>query len=237
MRLSFRCALVLCSVLLCGCKKHDRNLELHFATSAEYPPFEYYANGVLQGFDIDLARAIGDELGVKVVFEDMIFNNLMLALVSGRVDAVISTITVTEKRAEHVDFSDTYYSSDIALLSTKAMDGDLSGKIIACQLGTTMEDWLDTHAPKAIKIALDGSNQAVEALISGRIDGVLLDGLQVEEFRKKNNGLHKLILGVADSGYAIAVRKGDPLKEKIDASLRNIKNKGQLQVLSAKWLG
>ncbi len=71
---------------------------LVFATSAEYPPFEYCIDGMIQGFDIDLAHALGQELGKKIIFKNMQFSSILAAVQSGMVDAAIATMTITSAR-------------------------------------------------------------------------------------------------------------------------------------------
>ena len=87
---------IACLSALYGCKSKKNNNTITFATSSLYPPFEFLENGILSGFDIDLAYAIGKELQKEVVFEDMQFSAVLPALQSGIVDAAISTITITE---------------------------------------------------------------------------------------------------------------------------------------------
>src|SRR5437870_2872374 len=93
-------------LFLTGCHEEKAADRIIFVTSAEYPPFEYQKNGELVGFDIDLARLIAKELHKEAVFENMQFSTILVALQNGAADAAISTITITDERKKHFDFSD-----------------------------------------------------------------------------------------------------------------------------------
>lgn len=94
-------------------KKDDADF-LHFATAAEYPPFEYSDHGEIKGFDIDLAKLIAKELGKKAVFDNMQFSTVLPAISSGQDDIAIATISVTDARKVNFDFSEPYYFEGMA---------------------------------------------------------------------------------------------------------------------------
>ena len=103
-------------LFLTGCSNNKENKEtttIHFATSAEYPPFEYQEHGVLKGFDIELAKLIAKELGKEAVFDNMQFSSILPALTSGQVDIAISTITITNER-KNFRFTAPYYFEGMA---------------------------------------------------------------------------------------------------------------------------
>lgn len=237
--------MILSSVLLLavsGCGNHHKigNI-ISFGISAEYPPFEYVQGGVLKGFDIDLARLIAKQLNKEDVFENMTFSTILPALQSGHVDAAISTITITPEREKNFDFSDNYYVESLAMVyssnSPVAEISQLPGKKIACQLGTTMEVWLKEHAFDTEIITFDGNPQAIEALKAGHVDGVFIDSIQAVVFSQKNSGLSHAVLSQSDTGYGVAVKKGSPLKDQINAALKTLENNGELAALKKKWFG
>lgn len=237
--------MILSAVLLLavsGCGNHHKigNI-ISFGISGEYPPFEYVQGGVLKGFDIDLARLIASQLNKEAVFENMTFSTILPALQSGHVDAAISTITITPEREKNFDFSDSYYVESLAMVyssnSPVAEISQLPGKKIACQLGTTMEVWLKEHAPDTEIITFDGNPQAIEALKAGHVDGVFIDSIQATVFSKNNIGLASYVLAQSDTGYGVAVKKGSPLKDQINAALKILENNGELAALKKKWFG
>ncbi|MDR1437906.1 MAG: ABC transporter substrate-binding protein [Puniceicoccales bacterium] len=227
------------SLLTFGCGPVRNPDELHIAVSVDYPPFEYVADGKFVGFDIDLANAIGAALEKKVIFHDMSFNSILFALKSGDVDAAISTITATEERRKQFDFSVPYFREEICMvvhrLRSRNNAGDFSGLRVACQLGTTMEIWLKKHGGGGEIIAMDNSNQAIEALKSANVDAVVIDGFQAREFCKKNGYLQFYSLAQSEDGYALAFCRGSNLTIAVDEILLSMEEDGALEQLKEKW--
>ena len=227
------------SLVLSGCKEDNKN-KITFATSAEYPPFEFHQNNVIKGFDIELARLIAQEMNKEAKFEDMQFSSILAALQNGSVDAAISTITITEERKKNFDFSDSYYEESMSVLYPEASPlkdkASLKHKKIACQLGTTMEIWLKNNASGTEIVLMNNNNQAVEALKAGHVDGVLIDSVQAVSFATKNPGLAYAFIAKSENGYGIAVKKGSKLKEDINNALQSLQEKGELDKLKKKWL-
>ena len=110
--------LSICSLFGCNSEDNKANILL-FATSGEYPPFEYMEQGKLQGFDIEIAQMIAQVLGKEAQFENMQFSSILPALAHGHVDAAISTITITEDRQKVFDFSQPYYFESMSAVFRK----------------------------------------------------------------------------------------------------------------------
>ncbi|MDR1890955.1 MAG: ABC transporter substrate-binding protein [Puniceicoccales bacterium] len=233
----FAIILALCAQV--GCHEKKSTDEIHFGTSADYPPFEYKSMDKIIGFDIDLASCIADELGKKAVFHDMSFSSVLPSLQNGTIDAAISTIAVTEKRSAQYDFSQQYFFEEMFLVFDRKHpvkdDGDLRGKKIACQLGTTMEFWLRENAKSSEITAMDNNNQAIEAVKAGLMDAVLMDGFQAQIFCEKNNQLGCSFLVKSGDGYGIAFRKNSPLCGQINQILHKFTADGTLEKLAKKW--
>ncbi|MBP6103765.1 MAG: amino acid ABC transporter substrate-binding protein [Gammaproteobacteria bacterium] len=241
MKKIFQSLLVLGAVLcIIGCEDSKSDAVLTFAISAEYPPFEYIEKGEIKGFDIDVAKLIGKTLGVQVVFENRAFNTIFPLLDNGQADAAISTITASVERRKSFDFSEVYYKSDLATIFKEQRPittvGQLEGKKVACQLGSTMELWLKAHVPSASRVAMDHTNQAVEALKAGHVDTVLIDEVQALMITQKNPGLSYAVIAPVDEGYAIAFKKGSAHKEPVDRALKALIAGGELKKLEAQWL-
>ncbi|AWN74891.1 ABC transporter substrate-binding protein [Legionella anisa] len=223
-----------------SCEKKDDADFLHFATAAEYPPFEYSDHGEIKGFDIDLAKLIAKELGKKAVFDNMQFSTVLPAISSGQDDIAIATISVTDARKVNFDFSEPYYFEGMASVYHSEQPittpSQLKGKKVAVQLGSIMEIWLRENYPQIEITALDNNNQAVEALIAGHVDVVLMDGAQGKIFSKKNARLSYSVIAKADHGYALAVKKGSPLTIQINKALQKLRANGEIQKLEHKWL-
>ena len=140
---SFLMGLSLLFLASCG-EKQDADT-LVVAVSLDYPPFEFVENGHGVGFDIDLAHALGKELGKKIEIKDMKFSGILASIKTGQADMGISSLTVTEERQKNFDFSKAYYVGDVALVFHKKRpltEQDLAEKKVGCQMGTVFEYWV-----------------------------------------------------------------------------------------------
>ena len=218
---------------------------LTVGTNAEFPPFEYVDdNGEPDGFDIALIKAIGEKLGVEVEVENMEFASLVSSIGS-KIDVAIAGMTVTEERQQSVDFSDAYYEAVQYVIlpegSEIATAKDLEGKTIGVQLGTTgdfiaTDDIADTTVQQYNK-----GVDAVNDLINGRVDCVIIDKNPALVFASKFEGQLVALDGAQfDFGteeYAIALPKGDAdLAEKINAALAEIKADGTFDELVQTYI-
>lgn len=233
-------ALLITSFFTSGCKEHTHEDSIKFATSGDYPPFEYLEADTLKGFDIDLAKLIAKELHKNAEFENMQFSTIFIALQNNAVDAAISTITATEERKKNFDFSDSYYTETIAAVYLKdsplKQKKQLANKKIACQLGATMEVWLKEHVPSATISALDSTNQIIEAVKAKHVDAALIDRSQAEAFAKKNPSLAYSIIAESNLGYSVAMPKNSPLTAQINTALQKLHENGEIAKLKDKWL-
>lgn len=226
--------------VLSGCNGEKKANIITFGVCADYPPFEYSEKGEINGFDVELARLLAQQLDKEAVIEDRPFSSLFAALQSDSIDAAISTITITEERLKNFDFSEGYYKEKLVMVyPTKQPIIDKSQllhKKIACQLGTTMEMWLKKNAPETEIVTMDNNNQAIEALKAHHVDGVLIDSVQGSVFTQKNPGLSYGFIAESDNAYGIAFKKDSPLKDKINLALQSLTANGELERLKRKWL-
>ncbi|MEK6734330.1 MAG: ABC transporter substrate-binding protein [Pseudomonadota bacterium] len=231
----------LMAFLLFGCREEGkRDGVIKFATSADYPPFEFMSNGEIVGFDIDVAKLIAKELSKEAVFIDIQYSNILPAVQGDSVDAGISTITATDERRKNFDFSSEYYKETLVMIyksdSPIRNENEIGSKKIAAQLGSTMEIWLKSNTKDAIIILMDNNNQAVEALKVGHVDGVLVDSFQGKMFCMKNPELSFKVISQSENGYAIAFKKGSLLKEEVNSVLEKLTQLGEIKKLEDKWL-
>jgi len=233
--------LVAIIMFLCCCGDGVKTSKaIVFAVSADYPPFEYFENGEIKGFDIELARLVAHEIGKEAVFENVQFSAIFPALENNLVDAAISTITITKAHQENFDFSAPYYPESLATVFMKDApiihQDQLAGKKIVCQLGTTMHEWLKKHVPEEAIIPMDNSNLVIESVKAGHADVALIDGAQAAIFSQKNEGLAYAIIAKSDLGYGIVCKKGSPLRNRINQALHVLQAKGEIKKLHKKWL-
>ncbi|MBQ8956396.1 MAG: transporter substrate-binding domain-containing protein [Lachnospiraceae bacterium] len=217
---------------------------LTVGTNAEFPPFEYVGdNGQPDGFDIALIKAIGEELGVEVVIENMEFDSLVSSIGS-KTDVAIAGMTVTEERQQSVDFSEPYYNAVQHVLipadSTIATYDDLLGKTIGCQLGTT-GDFIIEEIEGATDQQYNKAVDAVNDLVNGRLDAVIVDsnpaGVFAANFPDQIKDLNGEDFGFGIEEYAIALPKGDTaLKEAIDVAITNMKEDGTFDKLVDEYM-
>ena len=223
---------------LAGCGSENSN-QLRVAMSADYPPFEYIEDGKIVGFDVDVSRSVGEKLGKEVSIHDMAFAAVLPALSSGRADMAASTLAVTEERKKNYSFTRTYFNEELHVLHLKSeaptIGGKFFGKKIACQIGTTMEMWLKKNAPNCKIQTVDSNVQAVEALLSGHVDAVVVDSAQAKSFCSTNGRLASTFLSMSDGGYAIALKKNSPLLKSIDGAIGELEKDGTMAKLKKKW--
>ncbi len=217
---------------------------LNVGTNAEFPPFEFVGDdGEPDGFDIALIKAIGEELGVAVEVENMEFDSLV-ASIGSKIDVAIAGMTITEERQNSVDFSDSYYEAVQYVLVPADSDiagiADLEGKTIGAQLGTT-GDFLIEDIADATASQYNKGVDAVNDLVNGRLDAVIIDKNPAMVFAEKFEGEIKAIDGAdfafEPENYAIAVPKGDEaLVSIINNALATIKEDGTFDQLVSEYI-
>lgn len=213
------------------------------ATEPTFPPFEMQSDDGkgLQGFDIDLMKAIGKEMGLDVEFESLPFDGIIPALQSGTIDAAISGITITAERAKSIDFASPYFKAGLAIAVEDNNDTiedfrDLEGKKIAVQIGTTGAIEAE-KIPNTEITTFDSSVLALEELVNGKVDAVVNDG-PVTLFAIKDAGLKGVkIVGelVTEEFYGIALPKNSDKVQILNHGLFKILQNGTYTGIFKKW--
>ena len=216
--------------------------KLTMSTNAAFPPYEYTDdNGNFVGIDIDVAAAIAEKLGLELQVDDMDFDAALLAAQNGKSDLVMAGVTVTEDRQLVMDFSDSYATGIQSIIvkedSDVATPDDLADKMIGTQRGTTgyiycSDDFGDEHVTP-----YDDGLTAVQALVNGQVDAVVIDNAPAKEFVAANPGLKILDTAYAEEDYAIGVAKGNTaMLDAINGALEELKNDGTLQAIIDKYI-
>ncbi|MBP9752371.1 MAG: ABC transporter permease subunit [Proteobacteria bacterium] len=231
---------ILLSFFLTACKQEKEEDIIRFATSADYPPFEYIKNGDLVGFDIDVAKHVAKKLNKKAVFENVQFKMVLPLVQSNKVDAAISTIAKTAERQKIVDFSVPYYFEKVAVVfrkdkPLKTIDS-LNTQKIASLLGSVQEIWIKENIKSAKLTAVNHTNQAIESLKAKHVNAVVLDGVQAVEFVKNNTELEYHYLAQSKDGFSIVFKKGSPLKADINKILEEMIKSGEINTIKKKWI-
>ena len=216
--------------------------KLTMSTNAAFPPYESTDdNGNFVGIDIDVAPAIAEQLGLELQVDDMDFDAALLAAQNGKSDLVMAGVTVTEDRQLVMDFSDSYATGIQSIIvkedSDVATPDDLADKMIGTQRGTTgyiycSDDFGDEHVTP-----YDDGLTAVQALVNGQVDAVVIDNAPAKEFVAANPGLKILDTAYAEEDYAIGVAKGNTaMLDAINGALEELKNDGTLQAIIDKYI-
>ena len=217
---------------------------LKFGTNAEFPPFEFItAEGVIDefdGIDMVIAKEIAEANGMKAVIENMEFDSLLIALQNGMIDAVIAGMTVTEERAEAVDFTTPYYTATQVMIVSKDSDiktaQDMADKKIVVIQGYTGEQCVqDLGFP--YEAFMKGS-EAILELNNGKCDVVVIDSATAAKYVADNEKLtiveDEEAFGAEE--YAIAVKKGNPeLLEKINTVIEKMLEDGTISEIAAQY--
>ena len=241
---------LLLSFMLTGCGQNAtapaKAKVIRVGSETTYMPFEFQDEQSKEytGFDIELMKAIGKQMGAEIQFTSMNFDGLIPALEAGNVDVLMSAMTITPERAEKVTFSDSYYKSGLSILvradETKIHSiKDLEGKKIGVQIGTSGADEAK-KIPGAIVSEFNTVDQHNMELKAKGVDAVIND-LPVNEYyvAKGGAGVAKIVGDVLDSeDFGIAVTKKDPeLVKSINKALAELKQNGEYEKIYVKWFG
>lgn len=214
---------------------------LIMATNAEFPPYEYYENDVIVGIDAEIAAAIAEKLGMELKIEDMKFDSIIPAIVSGGADVGLAGMTVNEDRLADVDFSSSYATGVQVVIvkegsEIKTID-DLTGKKIGVQLSTTGDIYASDDYGEENVVKYNKGADAVMALKGGDIDAVIIDNEPAKAFVAANEGLTILETEYAVEEYAIAIKKGNTeLRDKINKALEELTAEGKMDEIIGKYI-
>ena len=227
----------------CG-GKDNSDAELVFGTNAEFPPFEFVTTegviGEFDGIDMAIADLIAKDNGMTATISNMEFDSLLIALQNGQIDAVIAGMTVTDERAEKVNFSNPYYQATQVMIvkedSTIAKASDMADKTIAVIQGYTGETCVSEMGYEYT--SFKKGTDAIMELVNGKADVVVIDSATASKYVSDNEGL-KIVEDTDAFGseeYAIAVAKENTeLLEKINASIDKLLADGTVGELADKY--
>lgn len=220
---------------------------LTMVTEATYPPFESLddATGAVVGFDIDMAKAIADKLGLALEVKQMDFDLLVPAVKAGTdCDIAVAGMGINDERLESVDFTDLYYTDEIAIAVMKGSGitpdnfaAMLATGKIAVQSGTTGEAQMKEDFPNATIVSLAKTNDCFAGLLTGEYVAVCTNAAVVNQMIAATYKDAEVVKTIATGEeYAIAVSKDAPaLKADINKALKELAADGTLADLLAKW--
>lgn len=233
-------ALVIGVFAACGAKTEEK-AKLTMATNAEFPPYEYHDGDKIVGIDAEIAALIAEKLDMELVIEDVAFDSIIPGVQAGKYDMGMAGMTVTDERLESVNFSDSYATGVQVVIVKEGSDikslDDLDGKMIGVQTSTTGDiyasgDYGDDHVTK-----FDNGAVAVQALLSDKVDCVIIDNEPAKSYVAANEGLSILDTEYAVEDYAICINKDNTdLLEKINAALNELIADGSVKTIVDKYI-
>jgi polar amino acid transport system substrate-binding protein len=239
--------LILATMLsACGSAK-DENV-LRVGIDDTYPPMEYKDDaGANAGFDIEVANALGEKLGMKVEFVTTAWTAIFSALDANKYDCIISSLSITEERKKTLSYTRPYISNSQVIVVKKDTQGissekDLGGKIVCVQMGTTSDESCKEFMKKTPFKDYKQYEKMTEALSElkiGRVDALVTDLVVAKYFVAKDPDSYTIVdTTLPKEPIGVAVKKANTdLSAKLDKALEDIMKDGTLKKISEKWFG
>ena len=215
--------------------------KLIMSTNATFPPYEMVADdGSFEGIDVEIAGAIAKKLGLELVVANMDFDAALLAVQQGKSDIVMAGVTVTEDRQMVMNFSDSYATGVQVVIVKEGSDvtlDNLGDQMIGTQRGTTgyiyaSDDYGENHVK-----AYDNGASAVQTLMNGQVDCVIIDSAPAEAFVAANPGLTILDTEYTVEDYAIGLSKDNTaLLEAVNGALKELTEDGTIPAIVEKYI-
>jgi len=245
--------LLMAVMMVAGCGGGDKKAPavqapkvLKVGTEPTFAPFEFQKEGSKEfdGFDMDLIRAIGKQMNMKVEILNMGFDALIPAINAGNIDLAIAGMSITPDRQKAVDMSDPYYVSGLVVVvgkdnaAVKSVN-DLNNKGIAVQIGTTGAE----RAAKVPGAKVKNFNTNAEVFLELKnkgVEAVIIDKPVAEYFLATGGGKdYAKIVGdtMEAESYGISLKKNSPLTKEINKALLDLKKNGEYDNLYTKWFG
>jgi len=221
---------------------------LVMATNASFPPYEYYDGETIVGIDAEIAKAIADYLGYDFRIDDMEFDAIIPAVQSGKATFGMAGMTVTEERKLMVGFSDSYATGvqvvivkeDSAITSVDDLFAEGAKTLIGVQMATTGDlyaTWDLEDAGLATVNRYPNGNEAVMALVAGKIDCVVIDNEPAKAYVAANPGLKILDTAYAVENYAACFAKNNTeMLEKFNQALAALTADGTIPAIIEKYI-
>ncbi len=244
------CVLML-TAMLAGCAPAEKGMtvekgKLIMSTNAAFPPYEMTDdNDNFIGIDVEIAQAIAKELGLELEIQDMGFTAALEAAQNGKSDIVMAGVSVTPEREEVMLFSNSYATGVQVVIVKEGSDvtmDNLDTKKIGTQMGTTGYLYAsDTPENGGYGednvVAYENGMTAVQALLNGQIDCVIIDSAPAQEFVKANEGLAILEGAWVEEDYAIGMSKSNvALQTAINEALDKLTKDGTIQTIVDKYI-
>ncbi|MDO4744759.1 MAG: ABC transporter substrate-binding protein [Clostridia bacterium] len=225
----------------CGAQKPAEVEKLTMATNATFPPYEFYEGEKIVGIDAEIADAIAKKIGMELEIVDTEFGSIITGVQSGKYDIGMAGMTVTEERKLSVNFTDTYATGIQSIIVKTGSEiktiEDLAGKKIGVQQDTTGHIYAADEYGDEMVIPFNKGTDAVAALVSGKVDCVIIDNQPAISFVAANEGLSILDTEYAVEDYAICIAKENTeLLEKVNGALKELIADGTVKTIIDKYI-
>lgn len=240
------------ATLLAGCQapkqatSTSQQKPLVVGMELAYPPFETKDDqGNPEGVSVQFMRDFSEYLGREIEIQNIAWDGLIPSLQTGKIDMIMSSMTITEKRKETIDFSDPYAKAMLAILTNKNSqittidDLNQAGKKVAVKTGSTGHVYAQKHLTNAEIISLPDESACVTEVAQGKADGFIYDQLTIYRNQQKNpETTNAVFIPFQDAEYwGVAVAKGnDELREKLNAFIKEYKENGGFDRITEKYL-
>lgn len=216
---------------------------LKVATSADYAPFEFHTmvdgKDKIVGSDIDLAKAIAKELGVKAELSDMNFNTVLASLKEGKADLAISAISATDERKQQFDFTDNYYNPpQVVIINKKNKEiyrnaNDLKDKNVGAQKGSIQEELVKTQLKGAKLVTIDKVPNMIVEVNQGSLAATVVEKTIAESYIAQNPDLMIADISLEpapDEAFAIALPKeSSQLQKELNQIIKKLNDEGKIE--------
>ncbi len=229
---------------------------LRVGTECTYHPFNFRdANGDLQGYDIDVAKAVGELIGAKIEFVCQKWDGMIPSLLANKFDLIVASMSITDKRKQKIDFSDPYRVSIGQFIAAKSKNLDLfnadgsvnqagfEGLRVGLQRATTYDNWIQAKAPNAEIVRYDSTEALYLDLKNGRVDAIMTNPMKAYlKFLSKEDGAGFSVVGPQIEeveyfgiGVGVGLRKGnDALLNRVNKAIQTITKDGSLETFALK---
>jgi glutamate transport system substrate-binding protein len=210
----------------------------------DVPPFGFKnpQTDEVEGFDVELGKAVAEKLGVEPNFIEAISDNRIPFLQDGTADLILSTMTINEERAEQIDFSDPYFIARGRVLVKEDSDitgvADLAGRKVCTALGSTYEANLKKQAPDADLQLVDSYSECLELIQNGAVEAVSTDDVILTGMIIQDDTLKLVGEELTQEPYGAGIKKGETeLVDFVNQVFQEMKDDGRWNEIYENWVG
>jgi ABC-type amino acid transport substrate-binding protein len=219
--------------------------EIVIGVKYDVPPFGFNnpESNEVEGFDVDLGKAVAERLGVQPKFIEAISDNRIPFLQDGTADLILSTMTINEERVGQINFSDPYFIAKGRVLTKKDNSeitgvDSLAGKSVCTALGSTYEATLKEQAPDAKLKLVDSYSECLESIQNGSVDAVSTDDVILTGMIIQDDSLHMVGDELTQEPYGAGVKKGNQeLTDFVNETFDELNSSGRYNELFEEWVG